>query len=415
MYKKTESKDKFGKFILEMLDYSIKKNIDDNIKNRILALISKELEKQGDLEGKIMERLSKIEKTLENRQIADTEKTSKDKQTVGIKKKTIYTCPKNLSKFLLAYNQDPILKTTCHSIDSNSLQSICDYCDTEEYDFEKHLELIIKAFSDLEKNHKDVPYQTKALIRAYLTGKKKNGSSVYWTDEEIKTNWSSLELKKWSEENKGIPPNIDGGLAQEKENNGYELENSITTIYTDRITNFRELVLHFKHLFHIRFDNSLLKIINNENEKKEWGKEIDFNIDEFPENIEFFTDVNKLIQAYRVLIGLILEVSKENKRKPQVKLSLKEGEGKDKGTIIFSIHHLNSNYGKTINNSIDREGKTFTDLIDKQLNGLCDFYIKADFGQNNYAEINIWDKENKKETKINKFTGVEYILKILQK
>ena len=52
------------------------------------------------------------------------------------------------------------------------------------------------------------------------------------------------------------------------------------------VQSFSDLVLHFKRMFHIREDNSLLEIIKFHNEK--WNNQIDFQIDEtyFQKNIE---------------------------------------------------------------------------------------------------------------------------------
>jgi hypothetical protein len=172
------------------------------------------------------------------------------------------------------------------------------------------------------------------------------------------------------------------------------------------------LILHFKYLFHLRPDNSLLNIISKINsENKNWQKNIVFEIDNkfFPENGEFFTNVEKLIQAYTIIINLILDVVVKNKmNKPEVKLSLLV----NPNGIDFSIHHKNSVYKKSIKDVIgNRRGQVEKNLIKFQINGLCDFYLKADFGNNQFAKINIWDGKPKKAMQIDDFAGVEYIFK----
>ncbi|MGZ4068298.1 MAG: hypothetical protein ACXVPE_16380, partial [Bacteroidia bacterium] len=79
----------------------------------------------------------------------------------------------------------------------------------------------------------------------------------------------------------------------------------------------------------------------------------------------------------------------------------------------FLIHHKNSVYKKTIQNSLERDGQgqTFANLIWHQINGLCELYVTADFGNNQYAEINIWNGQPKVRTPIEFFQGVEYKLK----
>ena len=78
--------------------------------------------------------------------------------------------------------------------------------------------------------------------------------------------------------------------------------------------------------------------------------------------------------------------------------------------VIFSIHHLNSVYNKTIENTIERLGQTYTSLINKQINGLCNLHLKADFGNRQFAEINIWNGKDRESKPINPFQGVEHIM-----
>ncbi|MBK7095606.1 MAG: hypothetical protein IPH57_11340 [Saprospiraceae bacterium] len=53
-----------SKFITDILDYSIKKKVDDKTKERLINLISEEFEKTGIIETEIIERLSRIEEML---------------------------------------------------------------------------------------------------------------------------------------------------------------------------------------------------------------------------------------------------------------------------------------------------------------------------------------------------------------
>jgi hypothetical protein len=119
-------------------------------------------------------------------------------------------------------------------------------------------------------------------------------------------------------------------LLYSNNNYGLEFQTAITTNLIKenyRIRYFSELVLYFKHLFHIRSDNSLKKILENTNNSENWNQIIDISFSEsqFPENIEFFTNIEKLIQAYKVLINLIIDVAnKNNLERPLVELKLIE-------------------------------------------------------------------------------------------
>ena len=61
-------------------------------------------------------------------------------------------------------------------------------------------------------------------------------------------------------------------------------------------------------------------------------------------------------------------------------------------------------------NLIERPGQKHSNLIERQINGLCDLYVKADFGNSEYAEINLWNGEGKVAAKLESFVGVEHKL-----
>src|SRR5690554_1204090 len=321
-----------------------------------------------------------------------------------------YYYPKSLYLFLFNYNQNKILKSTCHDIDSDELANILVYCKTEKYNFSRHLEEIIIAYERHEKKY-FAPTNLKTMFRVYLTGKNYNGDfSNGWTSDAIKINWSCEDLRKWSEQNPEIPPNPSEGIIEEKENTGYEFDRVESKLTGQHLQSFTQLVIHFKHLFHIRSDNSLREIINRKNENEKWNEKIDFIIDDkiFPKNIEHFTDIDKLVQAYKRVILIALEIAKENQlERPKIKLSASV----DSENFKFSIHHLNSVFQKTITNTIERLGQRHVNLINNQVNGLCELYIRADFGQRDLAEINIWNGKPRTAKPIvdNNFTGVEHL------
>src|SRR5690606_37718322 len=112
------------------------------------------------------------------------------------------------------------------------------------------------------------------------------------------------------------------------QNRGYKFKKTITSdLSGERITSFSGLVIHFKNLFHIKGDNPLKEIIKRINNKEQWNESIMFQIDheDFWTNLELFTDVDTLIQAYKALIRIILEAVKKYKmEKPIIKLIFKE-------------------------------------------------------------------------------------------
>lgn len=411
-----ERKNKYD-FIKELLE---DKRIKQNQRERILELASKEI----TLEGTLEERVQKIEEILfrkEDEIILTEEQVSSEmiERNVAVKNQTdagshkenelpIYLHPSHLYNFLYQYNQNKILRTTCHDIDSNELESILEFCKTETYDFKQHLKTIHEAYANHERTH-NAPYQVKALIRVYLTGKDYYGKISEGWSSKIKINWNSKELLDWAKVNYKIPPNSSITFFRESNLRSFKIEPQIKTSITVRpIQTFTQLVLHFKNLFHIKGgQQSLREIIKRVNQDKLWNEKVDFEFDEkeFINNLEHFTDVEKLIQSYNKIISLIIEQHKHTE-KPKVRLMYYQENQK----VIFSIHHLNSVYNKTIENTIERLGQTYTSLINKQINGLCNLHLKADFGNRQFAEINIWNGKDRESKPINPFQGVEHIM-----
>jgi hypothetical protein len=217
-----------------------------------------------------------------------------------------------------------------------------------------------------------------------------------------------------------VPPNIDEGLMEQIEKTGYELNTPFLLNDGNSVRTFSDLVIYFKRLFHIRNDNSLKSLILRENEARGWNNRIEFKIEDtdFPNNIEFFTDIDKLIQAYNIIIELSLEYNRNQGEKIHIKLSLTEKDN----VIEFSILHKKSLYGKTIKNATeDRLGNKYSGLVKFQINGLCNFYVQADFENKESYRIGIWNKPNlwvtekPKPIKLqSEIGGVEHIFEIVK-
>ena len=159
-----------------------------------------------------------------------------------------------------------------------------------------------------------------------------------WSSDKIKVNWQLTELLEWSKNNKGLVPNPDNGMVMQTNNLGFDFIPFKSKIFETTIGSFSQLVIHFKNLFHIRADNSLKNIIEKVNTVNAWNNKIEFTVVNFKDNIEFFTDVDKLIQAYKKIISIILEVTEMyNLGKPKVELLLIEVDN----MVLFSIHHKN--------------------------------------------------------------------------
>lgn len=313
-----------------------------------------------------------------------------------------YIDPKGLSVFLLAYNQDSVLKYTCHQIDDiDIINRFLEEHNLKEYDVKIHQEKINDAFIDLLKHHK-INTKIYSLINTYLNG------TQPWSSDKIIVNWKSPEMFKWCEANENMVPHPGLNLSNLYRSRGYEFTSFRSKITGQRIKSFSQLVIHFKNLFHIRADNSLKDLIEYRNKEK-WNDQVNFEIDStsFWTNIEMFTDVDKLLQAYDNVISMLLtSANKFNLPKPNVKLNFIE----DEKNISLSIHHKNTVFKKTGNNLVNRIGENHTELINNLINGLCDLYLNADFDNNEYGHINLWNGKPRKITPLEKFEGVEHIL-----
>lgn len=433
------------KFIQTLLD---SEKLDNNQKERFLKLVSNELEKSSNLDVQVLKDIELIkirlgiDKKSKERFKADLsisdfslgfdevnksggftkvsdslkyksnfsksfqQEENQNKETRNSTNQNLnqYINPKHLQDFLLEYNQNPILKYTCHTIDDDErLTKIIDECKTQKYDYTEHIKIIHKNYNKLSYKYKDkILKNITGLISSYLgTFNADKG----WS-ENIKMKWVSEELKTWCENNPGKVPNPGDGLNQ-NESFGFqtiELKNGAS------ISNFSDLVKYFKHLFHIKFDNPLKPIIENEiffkfNNEEEYNFEFDIT---FSFTIDLFTYVETLIQAFYKIIVM----SKNHHHGELLNVKLYFGYDND-NKKEFKIVILNSRiYGKDFINF--RHGDDFPELINSQINGLCDLYIKAYFNdKNSVGLVNIWNgKELEFIESKEEIEGVEFILKM---
>jgi hypothetical protein len=397
------------KFIQNLLE---NEKFDFSHKERFFKLVSKELESSSKINEYALDDIKRIKEKIG---LSDIEKSESKFPEVPSLEKDLpeYFNPINLSKFLKEYNQHPILKYTCHLIDSvDVIEDINRFCNVKEYDYSKHLDLIIEAFNSLRENH-FINYKIVNLILVYLTGASYNKKDKIWSTDGIKHNWSSIELLQWSIDNPNIILNPGLNIKRSQSNNGYSFQGFKSNIFDVRIRTFSELVIHFKNLFHLKGDNSLFQLIKTINDKNKWNEKIEFNIVRedfdplgFRENIELFTDIDSLKKGYIEIIKQALE-SSVDQLKPVINLSFKsEIDG-----VEFSIHHINSKITKKSAEDLAlRLGESHKNII-KNLNGVCDVYLCAEYSYNQYSKINLWNNHKRVPIPLPTFKGVKHILK----
>ncbi|MFT4645169.1 MAG: hypothetical protein ACI8ZX_001582 [Planctomycetota bacterium] len=389
------------KFIQNLLE---NEKFDFSNKERFFKLVSKELESSSKLDEQALKdiELIKIKLGIDNH--SNEENKNEEDENNTNQNLNEYKNPKYLHDFLLKYNQNSILKYTCHTIDDDErLSKIIDECKTERYDYSEHIKIIHKSYNKLSYEYKDkVLKNITGLISGYLgTFKIEEG----WS-ENIKMKWVSKELKSWCEKNQGKVPSPGDGLNQ-IEKFGFqtiELKNGT------RISNFGDLVIYFKHLFHIKFENPLEPIIENEiffkfNDQEKYNFEFD---DDFSSTTDLLTYVETLVQAFSRIISM------SEKHHEGERLNVKLYFGYDKNNLKeFKIVILNSKvFGKDFTDF--RHGDDFPELINNQINGLCDLYIKAYFNdKNSVGLVNIWNSKKMEFEKDElEIEGVEFILKM---
>lgn len=334
-----------------------------------------------------------------------------------------YRSPKDVMDFLLEYNQDPILKYTCHPIDSpNVIKEIADWCGGT-YTVEGHYHLISTSFNQLRDRYKKagkyLDYKVITLMKVYIDGVSLSKDIHLWSQLQIPYNWHSSDLWTWSKNAPGIVPNPGENIAEELLNEGYKLPKPIISNLTGKkIRNFGDIVMYYKSLFHVKRDDNLrdkvLYIYNHGYQTSEqkaypWTDRVQLTTN-FDNNIELFTSVDKLLQAFVAIIKICIEVQKQySKELPLIEVGLYKDVVSNR--VCFYVHHRNSEYRKSIDAVIKRIGTQQTDLIKYQINGVCDLYIQADFGNGQYAEINLWDGNDRTAKNIPAMEGVKYIMK----
>lgn len=355
----------------------------------------------------------------------DLESTSQDGESnSNLPKSDLpeYHSPKDVMDFLLEYNLDPILKYTCHPIDDmNVINEIAEQCENKVYSVKSHYHLISSSFKQLREKYKTtgkyLDGKVLTLMRVYITGETFHRVASAWSTQSITYNWHSPELWEWSDKNPDVVPNPGENIAEFLCNEGYKLPKPfISNLSGKRINTFGDLVMYYKSLLHIKRDDNLQNKIlyiykkgyqTGDQNSHPWLDRIDLTIGEFDNNIELFTSVDKLLQAFGAILSICIENQVEGK--PHVEVGFyREPESK---RVCFYVHHKNTQYHKGVEDSINKIGEKQTLLIKNQINGICDLYIQADFVNDGYAEINLWDGKPRAAKNIEKIEGVKYILK----
>jgi len=322
-----------SKFITDILDYSIKKKVDNKTKERLIKLIGNEFEKAGIIEIEIIERLSRIEEMLSGGE----ELKQKEK---GYQRKLHK--PKETKNFLSLFNNSEGLKYLTHKFNDG------------KRDYHRFIELCKQEFEGAKQEYKNTPIALLTRIEEFAFSEnpkwyiRKGKDKIY-----PEKGWSEKSFIKWYKNKINIHPGLDA-----KWNN--------------------EMIVPFKETIEVRAGN-LTEIID-EAIKLALGESKDnfiINMNDKELNLaEFYTDVDMFQQAIFHIISTIKDRAEKNFCfEIKIGYNNKTLEGGD--FKIITITHINSEATKKSNDPSFAKGDLKT--IQNNLWGLCNYEINAKF------------------------------------
>jgi len=322
-----------SKFITAILDYSIKKKVDDKTKERLINLISKEFEKAGIVETEIIERLSKIEEMLSG----GDKSQKKEKGFQGKLHK-----PKETKNFLSLFNNSKGLKFLTHKFDNG------------KRDYDSFINLCKKEFEGAKEIYKNVPITLLKRIEEFAFSEnpkwyiRKGKNKIY-----PKKGWSEKSFIEWYKSDKGMHPG--------------------------RVSNLnKDMIIPFKETIEVRAGN-LTGIIDEALTLALGESKDNFIINKNNDELnlaEFYTDVDMFQQAIFHVISTIKDMAEKNLCF-EIKIEYNNQTLEGGNFKVITITHINSKPTKKSNDPSFAKGDLKT--IQNNLWGLCNYEIKAEF------------------------------------
>lgn len=403
-------------------------SIDNNLSNRILAILTKQkikasqkriVESKGyrageSKAGQIGKDNKRIIPFLEefNRSSAKVQSAKSNhvlpeaviqKKDIEKESKMIYLNPIDTVRFLKDLNQNPVLKATTHPIDLNMMPDLLEALKLREYDYNVHYNHIKEELANISNTVKTTKIYAK--VATYLLSDFSKGKG--WSSDSIQLGWGCVEVQNWCLENEGLVPSPYRDLGYE----GLKLDSVKRLRNGDTLTSFNDVVNYFKGQTEFRGDKGteLKTLIKNYN-RIHYRNNCEFNTDGVREGIRFYSDVEKVMQAYRKIIDECIEFADNMKAdQPKIEVNLEESISNDSRVIILTLHHLNTVFGKSLESFKDRKGTFFTDTARNLINGLCDWRMEAEFPNSEYCLVDICTKDMQ-EMKLQNATGVKHQL-----
>jgi RNA-directed DNA polymerase len=306
--------------------------------------------------------------------------------------------PRNIAKFLNDFNQNIVLKATTHEIDNNLLVDLLEQLEIKEYDYQVHMKAVTKEFEALCDKYR-VNRGIVGKMNEFLFQKENDG----WSADNIKINWNCPEIKNWCNQNKYKCPNPGYDLKYAS----WSLPDVIYLPDGSSLSSFNKVISRFKGQIEFRDDTDLSRIISRMNRR--YFSSYEFNTTGLKQGIRFYSDVEKVAQAYKNLIHMCIDYSdSQGKEQPNFSITLDEQRTGAETRIVLSIRHVNSIFGKTALTLHERYGASLTGLISSQLDGICDLSLKAAFPNSEFNEISLWPKQRPQAIEF--FEGVQFDL-----
>lgn len=374
-----------------------------NNKKKLVELVNNEINNGIEISPLIRERLKKLASELYNIPASSNAEILQNTKEETDINKLKYKHPLNLIKFLVDFNKNAILKSTTHPIDSNILGNLLESMKITRYDYKKHIQYIGAEYEILMNVKRNfLPKGTVGKMREFLILSKKG-----WSEDNILMGWTSPEVANWCLSNPEHCPSP-------SEDMGYpdcELNRPIPLKSGKKLGTFTDVINHFKTQIECRNSSSLDRLLAYENSQRFSG--VNINIEQVQGGIQFYTDVEKVLQAYNHLIYLCMEMHKKTQNsvdEMRIEVALNRGNDGNKHLIILSILDKGAEFEKDIESLLSRYGNTFSGIIANQINGLCDLELIADFRGGVSAKVSIWPRNEKYQRRDAKVGGVQYNL-----
>jgi RNA-directed DNA polymerase len=381
-----------SRFIIDILDYSIKKQVDDKTKERLVNLIAKEIEKAENVGDKILKRLEILEKLIINNpnlnikvDVNEIVKQS-EPESKQLYQKTKLHNPKKVLKWLRLFTvNNTAIKFSTHLWDQNDLfinyENFISLLNDEfqKYDFKK-----MQNYNSNLYWNKIYPF----LFQKELTKIQKEGKAIFgWGKYKIRIGWQYPDtIANWSKQNLGKSPftmELPDDLKPDKPIQGKTIK------YFEDVVNLFKKEIEFRdNDLYIEIKVAIAKIIPNHRIDEEKLQSL--------RGVSFYTNTEYVIKAIKRILQMI-------KAKPSsIDVSISCSFDSQNKEYVIEILHYNSFSDRPINDPKIKLKYDSGDMgiLKTTLTSLCDFSIESRF---------------KNEQGESKFYRIDYLYNEIQK